>query len=251
MGGFLVLPFARRELRSAFESPVAYVAIALFVLVLPALFFFLGYPVGRVPLPGLWEGGQASLIVLFHWLPLLLALVVPALTMGSWSEERRSGTEELLLTYPVRTGAVVLGKFLGAWVLAFLMVTLAVLSAALTVDQLGELDWNTVWVGLLGAGFMVAAYVAISQFMSSLSGEQLVAFLISALLLGLLWALPLFVRIFPGGAASFLDAASPTTHFLGGAARGVLDVRDLIYFALLTVLGLVAGTLSIERRRWR
>ncbi|MFT7077829.1 MAG: ABC-2 type transport system permease protein, partial [Planctomycetota bacterium] len=88
MGGFLVLPFARRELRSAFESPVAYVAIALFVLVLPALFFFLGYPVGRVPLPGLWEGGQASLIVLFHWLPLLLALVVPALTMGSWSEER-------------------------------------------------------------------------------------------------------------------------------------------------------------------
>lgn len=251
MGGFTVLPFARRELRSAFESPVAYVAIALFVIVLPALFFFLGYPVGRVPLPGLWEGGQASLIVLFHWLPLLLAFVVPALTMGAWSEERRSGTEELLLTYPVRTGAVVLGKFLGAWVLTVLMVSLAVLSAAITVDQLGELDWNTVWVGLLGSSLLVAAYVAISQFLSTLSGEQLVAFLISALLLGLLWALPLFVRILPGGAASFLDAASPTTHFLGSAARGVIDLQDLIYFALLTVLGLVAGTLSIERRRWR
>lgn len=251
MGGFKVLPFARRELRSAFESPVAYVAIALFVVVLPALFFFLGYPVGRVPLPGLWEGGQASLIVLFHWLPLLLALVVPALTMGAWSEERRSGTEELLLTYPVRTGAIVLGKFFGAWLLTLLMVSLAVLSAALTVDQLGDLDWNTVWVGLLGVSLLVAAYVGISQFVSSLSREQLVSFLMSALLLGLLWALPLFVRIFPGDIASLLDATSPTTHFLGAFARGVVDLRDIAYFILITAASLAASTLSIESRRWR
>ncbi len=251
MGGIKVFPFARRELRSAFESPVAYVAIALFVVVLPALFFFLGYPVGRVPLPGLWEGGQASLIVLFHWLPLLLALVVPALTMGAWSEERRSGTEELLLTYPVRTGAIVLGKFLGAWILTLLMVSLAVLSAALTVDQLGDLDWNTVWVGLAGASLLVAAYVGISQFVSSLSSEQLVAFLVSALLLGLFWALPLFVRIFPGDVASTLNATSPTTHFLGAFAHGVIDLRDVAYFALITVVSLAGSTLSIESRRWR
>lgn len=251
MGSFKVLPFARRELRSAFESPVAYVAIALFVVVLPALFFFLGYPVGRAPLPGLWEGGQASLIVLFHWLPLLLALVIPALTMGAWSEEQRSGTEELLLTYPVRTGAIVLGKFFGAWVLALLMVSLAVLSAAVTVDQLGDLDWNTVWVGLLGAAFLVAAYVGISQCVSSFSAEQLVSFLISALLLGLLWALPLFVRIFPGDVASILDAASPTTHFLGASAHGVIDLRDLVYFAIITAVSLGVSTLSIESRRWR
>ena len=134
-----VLPFARRELRSAFESPVAYVAIGLFVLLLPALFFFLGYPVGVVPLPGLWEGGQASLIVLFHWLPLLLAFVVPALCMGSWSEERRAGTEEVLLTYPVSVAAVAGGKFLASWLLAFLMTALATLSAALTVAALGDL----------------------------------------------------------------------------------------------------------------
>jgi ABC-2 type transport system permease protein len=251
MGGYRVLPFARRELRSAFESPVAYVAIALFVLVLPALFFFLGYPVGRVPLPGLWEGGQASLIVLFHWLPLLLALVVPALTMGAWSEERRSGTEELLLTYPVRTGAIVLGKFLGAWVLTLLMVSLAVLSAAVTVDQLGSLDWNKVWVGLAGAALLAAAYVSISQFVSSLSAEQLVAFLMGALLLGLFWALPLFVRIFPGDMASILNASSPTPHFLGAFAQGVIDLRDVAYFGLVTGAGLLCSTLSIESRRWR
>lgn len=246
-----VLPFARRELRSAFESPVAYVAIGLFVLVLPALFFFLGYPVGRTPLPGLWEGGQASLIVLFHWLPLLLALVVPALSMGAWAEERRGGTEELLLTYPVRTGAVVLGKFLATWTLTMLMVTLAVLSAAVTVGTLGDLDWNTVAAGLVGAAWLTAGYASVALFLSAVSAEQLVAFLLGALALGLLWALPLLVRVLPGGAAEALQAASPTTHFLGSAARGVLDLSDLVYFVLLTALGLVANTLAVERRRWR
>lgn len=250
-GGWRVMAFARRELQSAFESPVAYVAISLFVLVLPGLFFFLGYPVGQVTLPGLWEGGQASLIVLFHWLPLLLAFVVPALAMGTWAEERRGGTEELLLTYPVPTAAVVLGKFLATWLLAVLMVTLAVLSAAVTVSTLGDLDWRTVWVGLIGAGFLLAAYVSISQLMSSISSEQLVAFLLGALTLGALWAIPLFVRVLPGGLADFFQAASPTHHFLGSAARGVIDASDLVYFALLTVLALSANVLMIERRRWR
>ena len=83
------------------------------------------------------------------------------------------------------------------------------------------------------------------------SSEQLVAFLLGALALGLLWALPLLVRVLPGAAAGALEAASPTTHFLGSAARGVLDLSDLIYFVLLTALGLVANTLAVERRRWR
>ena len=249
--GFRVGAFARRELRSAFESPIAYVAIGLFVVVLPALFFFLGYPVGQVPLPGLWEGGQASLIVLFHWLPLLLAFVVPALAMASWAEERRSGTEELLLTYPVPTVAVVLGKFVATTALAFLMVALAVLSAAVTVAVLGDLDWNTVWVGLVGAAALVASYVALAQFLSAVSSEQLVAFLLGSLLLGGLWALPLFVRVLPGGVAEVLQSASPSFHFLGSAARGVIDVGDLVYYALLCVLGIGATVLVVERRRWR
>lgn len=246
-----VLPFARRELRSAFESPVAYVAIGLFVLLLPALFFFLGYPVGVVPLPGLWEGGQASLIVLFHWLPLLLAFVVPALCMGSWSEERRAGTEEVLLTYPVSVAAVAGGKFLASWLLAFLMTALATLSAALTVAALGDLDWNTVWVGLLGAAFLLAAYVAVAQCLSAASGEQLVAFLLGALALGLAWSLPLFVRILPGGLAGLLEAASPTQHFLGSAARGVVDLADLVYFALVAIAALGVNVLLVEGRRCR
>jgi len=245
-----VLAFARRELRAAFESPVAYVAIGLFVVLLPTLFFFLGYPVGQVPLPGLWEGGQASLIVLFHWVPLLLAFVVPALSMGTWAEERRARTQELLLTFPVSTLQIALGKFLATFALTFLMVALAVMSAALTVAALGDLDWNTVTAGLAGVALLSAAYVAIAQFLSAVSAEQLVAFLLGALVLGLLWAIPLFVRVLPGALAEPAAALSPAVHFLSSFALGVLDAADAIYFLGLTALGLTAGVVLVERQRW-
>jgi len=241
----------RRELRSSFESPIAYVTIAVFVGVLDGLFFFLGFPVGRAPLPGLWEGGQASLIVLFTWLPLLLAFLVPALTMGAWAEERRGGTEELLFTYPLRTQEVVLGKFLASWTLVVLLVTLAVLPVAWTVSGLGELDWATVWVGLLGAYLLGAGYVALAQLISSVTSEQLVAFLLGSLALGLLWLLRMLVGVLPSGLAGAVEYACPSTHFLGSAARGVLDLGDLIYFGLFVLFGLVVNGIVIERRRWR
>jgi len=241
----------RRELRSSFESPIAYVTIAVFVGVLDGLFFFLGFPVGRAPLPGLWEGGQASLIVLFTWLPLLLAFLVPALTMGAWAEERRGGTEELLFTYPLRTQEVVLGKFLASWTLVVLLVTLAVLPVAWTVSGLGELDWATVWVGLLGAYLLGAGYVALAQLISSVTSEQLVAFLLGSLALVLLWLLRMLVGVLPSGLAGAVEYACPSTHFLGSAARGVLDLGDLIYFGLFVLFGLVVNGIVIERRRWR
>lgn len=245
------LALLQRELRVAFESPVAYVTIGLFVLVQGGLFFFLGFPVGRLPLPGLWEGGQASLLVLFTWLPLLLAFLVPALCMGSWAEERRAGTDELLLTYPLATTQVVLAKFLAAWILVSLLVVAAVLPVAWTVDGLGELDWATVWVGLLGAVMLSAGYVALAQLVSACTGEQLVAFLLGALLLGVLWLLRMLVAVLPAGLATALDYACPSTHFLESAARGVLDGRDAVYFLSLVAFGLTLAGIVVERRRWR
>ncbi len=241
----------RRELRAAFESPVAYVTIALFVLTLDSLFFFLGFPIGNVPLPSLWRGTEANLIVLFTWLPLLLAFLVPALTMGSWADERSAGTEELLLTYPLRTGEVVLGKFLAAWLLVVLLIACAVLPVAVTVSGLGDLDWATVWVGILGAAMLGAGYVAIALCVSACTQEQLVAFLMGAILLGLLWLLRMLVGILPASLSGVLAYASPSTHFLESSARGVLDMRDLVYFGLLVVLGLYLNIVMVERRRWR
>ena len=240
-----------RELRASFESPVAYVTIALVVATQSLLFFFLGFPIGPVPLPGLWTGGQATLIVLFTWLPLLLALLVPALTMGTWAEERRSGTEELLLSYPVRTGEVVAGKFLASWALVALLVTLAVLPVAWTVAGLGELDWATVWVGLGGAWLLGAGYVALAQLVSACTGEQLVAFLVGALVLVALWLLRMLVGVLPVGLATAVDYACPATHFVDSAARGVIDLRDPVYFGLLVVFGLWLSGIVVQGRRWR
>lgn len=244
------LAIFRRELRALFESPIAYVTIVLFVVTLAALFFFAGYPIGKVPLPSLWEGGQASLIVLFTWLPLLFAFLVPALTMGTWADERRAGTEELLLTFPLRTWHVVLGKFLAVWAFASLLVVLTVVPVAFAVDALGDLDWSTVWVGMAGAVLLAAGYSAIALPFSAATGEQLVAFLLGAIVLGLLWASRMTVGLFPAGFAHVLEYAAPSSHFLESAARGVFDLRDVVYFGLLVLLGLNLNVLLVERRRW-
>lgn len=241
----------RRELGAAFEAPITYVALALFVVVLPLLFFLVGFPIGRQPLPGLFEGGQASLLVLFAWLPTLLALLVPALAMGAWAEERRGGTEELLLTWPVRASEVVLGKFFARVLLVGLMVAVAVVPTAVAVERLGDLDWATVWVGLLGAVALGAAYTALALWVSALAHEQLAAYLLGAALLVALSSLQLGVELLPSGFARVLAYAAPTSHFHDSAALGVVDARDGVYFGSLALFGLVLNVVAVEGRRWR
>ena len=239
----------QREWAGYFASPLAYVLILVFVVVQAALFFFIGYPIGPVPLPGLWDGGQASMLTLFTWLPLSLALVIPALTMGAWAEERRAGTEELLLTYPLKPWEWVLGKFLAAWSVMMLVLLILIIPTAVTVDGLGDLDWSTVVVGLLGSAGLVAAYVSLALCCSALTSEQLVAFLLSSLVLGSLWLLRMLVAYAPAGMAGILEQASPQAHFLDTAARGVLVGADLVYFLLLMLSGIVWNTVLLERRR--
>ena len=244
------LAILRRELRAAFEAPIAYVTITLFVLVLDLLYFFLGFPVGPLPLPSLWEGGQATLAAMFAWLPVLFALFVPALTMGAWADERRAGTEELLLSQPVASREVVLGKFFAAWAIVCLFTACAVLPVAFTVDQLGDLDWSTALLGLGGAFALAAAYVALSLCISATTREPLVAFLLGSIVLALLWSARVLVGVLPARVAGILDYVSPLAHFEESAARGVLDLRDPVYFASIVVAGLVLNVLLVERRRW-
>ena len=238
-----------REWRDYFSSPLAYVLIAVFVLVQSGLFYFIGYPIGPVPMPGLWDGGQASLLTLFTWLPLSLALVVPAVTMGVWAEERRGGTEELMLTYPLKPWEWVVGKFLAAWSVVMLAVIMVTLPVAYTVAGLGALDWSTVWIGLLGASGLVAAYTALAMCASALTSEQLVAFLVASLVLGGLWLLRMLVGYLPSNLAGWLESASPQSHFLDTAARGVWVTADAVYFLGLAAVGLFWNTLLLERRR--
>ncbi len=241
----------RRELGAFIGSPTAWVAGALFILVLHGLFFFLGYPVGDLRLPSFWAGRLAALDTFFAWLPPLFGILAPALTMGAWAEERRAGTDELLLTHPVRIGSLVVGKFAAAWILLGLIATAALLPVAFVVSRIGPLDWGPVVGGLVGTWMLAAACVAIGQLASAFSAEDLVAFLVAAVILLGLWSLGLFVRVLPGAIADVAWYASPALHFLETGARGVLDARDLVYHGLFAAAALVLTTSVLEGRRWR
>lgn len=240
----------RREWSAAVTSPVAWVATVLAVLGLHAAFFFLGFPVGDRALPSFWVGRTASLDALFAWIPVFFAVLAPALTMASWAEERRAGTDEILLTLPVKTRALVAGKWLAAWVLLGAITTVAVLPVAFAVDSVGPLDWGTVWGGLIGAWMFAAAAVALGLAASALAREELVAFLLSAALLFGLWSAGLFVRVLPGHLAEVAWYASPSLHFLDSGARGVIDARDACYFLLFVLAGLSVNAAVVEGRRY-
>ena len=246
-----ILAVLRRELGAALDSGTAWVAAVLFIVGLHSAFFFLGFPVGDRRVPSFWEGRVASLQALFHWLPLFFALLAPALTMGSWASERRAGTEELLLSHPVRPREVVIAKFLAAWGIAALLCALCVLPLALVVDRLGDLDWGVVWSGLAGAILLAGGFVAIGLCASALVVEELSAFLLSAGVLIALWSASLFVRALPPGLAEIAWYASPTVHYLDTVSRGVIDARDALYHGLLVALGLSLNVLVVEGRRWR
>jgi ABC-2 type transport system permease protein len=245
------LAVLRRELIGMVDSPVAWVATGAAVLALHGAFFFLGYPVGDVHLPSFWDGAVASLDALFAWIPLALAILAPALSMATWAEERRAGTDELLLTQPLGTGAAVLGKFLGVWLFLCALLVVVVVPAAVVVDFVGPLDRGTVLGGLVGAFMLAGSCAAIGGLASALSSEQLVAFLLSAGVLLGLWAAGLFVRVLPGAAAELAWYASPALHFVDSGARGVFDLRDVVHHGLLAFAGLLGNVVAVEARRWR
>ena len=246
-----VLAVVRREIGAFVDSPVAWVATGLFVLLLHGTFFFLGYPLGDLRLPAFWAGNLASLDTLYAWVPPLYCVLAPALTMGAWAEEARSGTDELLFTQPLRTRDVVLGKFFACWLSLGLVTTCAVVPVALVVASLGPLDWGTVCGGLVGVWMLAAVCVSVGLFASALSSEQFVAFGVGALVLAVLWGAGLFVRSLPSGLAEAAWYASPTLHFQESGARGLFDARDVVYYGLFAAAFLHLNALAAEGRRWR
>ena len=241
----------RRELLVALGAPVTWLACALVVLGLHAAFFFVGHPVGDMRLPSLWQGGTAALDTLFAWVPLVLCIVAPAVTMASWAEERRAGTDELLLTQPVSLRQTVLAKFLSAWVQLGCVLSIAILPAAVVVGALGPLDHGTAGGGLLGAWALAAPCAAIGCLASACARDQLAAFLVAAVVLLLLWSVGLFVRVLPADLAEVTWAASPALSYLETGARGLVDARDLVHQGLFTAAALVLNVVVVEGWRWR
>ncbi len=230
-------PIFRRELRSYFNSPVAYVVIVVFLGIIG--WFFTS---------NLFLMNIASMRVVFELVPLVFLFFVPAITMRLLAEEKKSGTLELLTTKPVRDLEIILGKFLAAW--ALLAAALApTLLYAVSVGLLGSLDMGPVFTGYIGLLLMGGVYIAIGLFASSLTENQIVAFIISFLIILALFLMDKVLMYVPEAIASTMEFLSIDYHF-SNIARGVIDSRNIIYFGSLGGIFLYLATVSLERRKW-
>ena len=237
------LVVCRRELKSYFYSPIAYVFGVLFLGVV--LFF--------ASLGSLVDGAQASMQGFFLLLPPVLLVFVPLLTMRLWAEERKLGTIELLLTFPVEARQVVMGKFLAVMVFLGCMLLLT-LGLPLTLGAYGRLDWPATLGSYLASLLYASSYVAVGMFWSSMTRDQIIALLASIVSLALLFLLgvpQIVAGMFAGAPAwlqDLLNGLSPYKYFQS-IARGVFDTRDFVYFACFCGFFLYLNTLVLKLRR--
>jgi ABC-2 type transport system permease protein len=237
---------AKRELKSNFTSPLAYVVICLSLILLGAVFFF-GLPILG---GGFWQADRASLSQMFLWMPKLLALVVvPVVTMRLLAEEKRSGTLEMLITLPVRDHEVILGKFLGAWTMVLLLIVATLLFPLMMFVfpwHLGALDFGPVWAGYLGLVLYSAAAVSIGLFFSALTESQVIAFFIT-------WCVLVFFSILGAMVEQTWLRDLAYISFdarLAPFGRGMISLRDVVFFVSISILCLMGSFWALERRKW-
>ncbi|SFK92352.1 ABC transporter permease subunit [Rhodanobacter glycinis] len=241
-----VMAVARRELRSYFVTPVAYVFLVIFLVLAGILTFYVG---------DFYERGQADLQPFFSMHPWLYLILVPAVSMRIWAEEAKGGTLELLLTLPVTLLQAMLGKFLAAWLFVGLALLLT-FPIWITVNYLGSPDNGVIVAGYLGSWLMAGAFLAIGTCISTLTRSQVVAFILTALvcvlliLAGQAQVIDFFQGTLPRKLVNAVAHLSLLRHF-EAIARGVLDVRDLLYFLLTIVAWLTAGVLVLDLKRMR
>ncbi|MEM9493544.1 MAG: ABC transporter permease subunit, partial [Myxococcota bacterium] len=232
---------AVKELRGYFNSAVALIFLATFLAVVLFTFFWVDKFFAR---------GLADVRPLFDWLPILLIFLVSALTMRLWSEEQKTGTLELLLTLPVPVHRLVMGKFLAGFILVAIALALT-LGLPLTVDRLGELDWGPVFGGYLAALLLAGTYLAVGLCVSSTTDNQIVALIASTAVCFALY-LPgtdQVASLFGLDAAEVLRQVGTGSRF-ESVARGVLDIRDLAYYASLIVFFLALNTALLMAKSW-
>jgi ABC-2 type transport system permease protein len=234
----------RRELASYFATPLAYIFIFIFLLVANAFTFYIG---------GFYERGQADLDSFFGFHPWLYLFLIPALCMKLWAEERNSGTIELLMTQPVTLWEAVLGKYLAAWVFTAIAVALT-FPLWITVNYLGSPDNGAILAAYIGSLLLAGGFLAVGSCMSALTRNQVVAFILGVvvcfifLVAGLQMVLDVFRSWAPQALVDAIASLSFLTHF-ESIQKGVIDVRDLLYFGMLIALFLLATSVAIELRK--
>ena len=239
-----LLAVFRRELGGYFATPLAFVFIVIFLFTMGAFTFYLG---------GYYESGQADLAIFFNFHPWLYLFLIPAISMRLWAEERRTGSIELLLSLPVPLWAAVLGKFLAAWVFSGLALALT-FPIWMTVNYLGDPDNGVILAGYLGSFLMAGGYLAIGSCLSAVTRNQVIAFVVSVAVCFLFTVsgLPIVIDFFSGWAPqqilNTIASFSFLTHF-NAITRGVIDLRDIVYFTTLIGAWLIACGIVVDMKK--
>ncbi|MFL2546398.1 MAG: heme exporter protein CcmB [Candidatus Rariloculaceae bacterium] len=239
-----MLAIMRRELRSYFLTPVAYVFIVIFLVLTSTFTFYLG---------GFYERSQADLAPFFNFHPWLYLFLVPALSMRLWAEERKSGSIELLMTLPVELWYAVVGKFLAAWAFTGLALALT-FPIWITVNYLGDPDNGAIVAAYIGSFLMAGGFLAVGSCISAATKNQVIAFILAvvACFLLLLAGFPLVLDVFSAWAPQMLVDAVASLSFLthfSNISKGVIDLRDLVYFALLISVMLYANAIVLHLKK--
>ncbi len=234
----------KRELYGYFTTPVAYVFIVIFLFLTGIFTFYLG---------AFYERAQADLDPFFRFHPWLYLFLIPAIAMRLWSEERKSGTIELLMTLPISVSEAVIGKFLAAWLFTGIALILT-FPTWITVNYLGEPDNTVILASYLGSFLMAGGFLSIGSCISAITKNQVIAFVISVVIcfLFVLSGFPLVLDFFQGWAPDTLIDAIASFSFLThfeSIKKGVIDLRDIIYFGILITFWLYANVVVIDSRK--
>lgn len=233
------LAIAKRELKTFFNSLIAYIVLGGFLVLSGWLFF-----------PPLFVAGQASLRSFFAIVPWCFVVLVPAVTMRAIAEEKKSGTMELLLTMPMEDWQIVAGKFIAAlgMVAVALAWTLPYPIAVASLAEAGMFDWGPVVAGYLGLLLVASAFIGLGLWCSALSRNQIVGFVVAFVLCIALMIVDKFAMLLPESLARVLEYVSVDYHF-ENIARGVLDTRDLLFYVSVTAIGLLLTTRTLSAAR--
>jgi ABC-2 type transport system permease protein len=230
-----IVHILNKELKDYFISPIAYIVISIFLLV-TGWFFFTTF----------FLYNQADLRNFFNLLPIIFSFVIPAITMRLFSEELNVGSYEILLTLPVTFTDIIIGKFL-AGVIFISVALIPTLSYPIFITFLGQLDWGPVMGGYIGAVFLGAAFTAVGLFASSLTRNQIIAFIVGMVICFFLTLIDKMLFFFPESMLGIIGYLGADFHF-NNIAKGIIDSRDILYFLSIIFLGLYGAHIAMQEK---
>ena len=241
----VLLNIVKRELASYFSTPLAYVFIVIFLTLIGSFTFYLGNFFAR---------GQADLNALFAFHPWVYILLIPAVTMRLWAEERKTGTIELLMTLPLTTTQAVIGKFFAAWIFIFIALVLT-FPIWITVNYLGQPDNGVILAGYVGSLFMSGAYLSIGSCISAITKNQVIAFVIAATVCFIftMSGVDIVLNFFKVWAPEFLVNTISSMSFLvhfESITKGVIEIRDFLFYLSVIVFWLFLNVVVVEFKKF-